>query len=224
MNLIKTLGGIFIAVFGFSQICFSQSTIDNSLLNKKVSVFIDNFSVESSLNYLSVKSNIPIGFVEAKDSKKSQKTISLKIIKGTVENILNKIVEADNRYSWAFNQGVINIYPKESQFRLEEIKLDVFEINDIEIEEIHSIIFNHPKVKSEIFKHNLKPSLGVNYDGPLMENPKVKLSFQNKTIKDVLNKLLIDKSVRFWAITYFGDRTEFIDIDLFGYNASLPSM
>ncbi|HRH40925.1 MAG TPA: hypothetical protein PKY82_04720 [Pyrinomonadaceae bacterium] len=224
MNLIKTLGGIFIAVFGFSQICFSQSTIDNSLLNKKVSVFIDNFSVESSLNYLSVKSNIPIGFVEAKDSERIQKTISLKIIKGTVENILNKIVEADNRYSWSFEQGIINVYPKESQFRLEEIQLDIFEINDIEIEEIHSIIFNHPKVKSEIVKHNLKPSLGVNYDGPLRENPRVKLSFRHKKIKDILNKLLIDKSVRFWSITNFGDKNELISIDLFGYNASLPSL
>lgn len=223
MNLLRKLGGVFITVFVFSQICFSQTTIDNSFLNKKVSVFIQNFSVESSLNYLSVKSNIPMGFVQSRGSEINQKKISLKIIKETVENILNKIVEADNRYSWSFENGVINVYPKKSQFRFEEIQLDNFEINDIEIEEIHSIIFNHPRIKSEIAEHNLKPLLGVAYDGPLMENPKVKLSFQNKRIKDILNILLMDKSVRFWSITYFGDKTELIGIDLLGYNASLPN-
>lgn len=223
MTLLRILGGVFITVFVFSQLCFSQSKIDNLPLNKKASVFIDNFSVESSLNYLSVKSNIPIGFVQPKDFEKRQKKISLKIIKGTVEYILNKIVEADNRYSWSFENGVINVYPKESQFRFEETKLDIFEINDIEIEEIHLIILNHPKVKSEIVKRNLKASLGVKYDGPLMENPVIKLSFHHKTIKDILNKLLIDKSVRFWAITYFGDKNEFIGIDLLGYNASIPT-
>lgn len=150
--------------------------------------------------------------------KNKEKVIQIK--NGTLEDVLNQIMSFHPSYEWKFEDGVVQILPKNNKDTV------VFELLNTEISEIiiekrvgvmsaGDFITNTNEVKNKL------KSLGItdihfynSVEGLKFDKDSSQLFFviKNKSVKDILNQIVKDSNSKFWTIVRWGNKGEFLTI------------
>jgi len=179
-------------------------------------VHIQAQSIESFFSELSLSHNVPVGLeIATNDNEFINYDVELK--KGTVADLLNQFVEAHNLYTWQTDEGVINIFPKDSYRDLAIAELLDTQIASFKIGENTSCfrlvdsLLATPQVKKQMAASGIKQS-GLNFSGGYF--PQLGRAFtldvSDRTLRSILNKVVKESPLaRTWVAKKYGTRQEF---------------
>lgn len=191
----------------------AQPERQSDVLTKKATLIIEHADVSHVLRALSATSRIPIGFQSVEiESDVDGHYLSIRVIDGTVKDVLNQIIERDQRYKWELDAGVINVSPKSSNTTLLDVAVAYFDFDDGDAEDVPSAILNLPEVQDRLIRLNLKENKAREYDGPIRNLRRFTLHMQNATVRDILNEIVRSGYSRYWTIRVHGGNQKFLSI------------
>jgi hypothetical protein len=194
--------------------CRSQERESKALLDAPITLVLPETNVANALNSLSNLAQIPIGFVSVSGENDKPRSIHLRV-RGTVRDVLNQIVTADNRYKWQQVEASINVVPANAQsVDLSELVITSLTINEVHISDVGPAILDSPGIRARLEILGKKPT-GFIYIGPAFRDSKISIAFSNTTIRCALNEILKRKQARFWSLETLGAEDEWVRIILF---------
>lgn len=221
VTLEKIVLGLFImilvpTVLGVPSVqCRVQEPASRDLLDKRITLIFSG-TVTSALNSLSNLAQVPIGFVGASGENTNPRSIDLRVVQGTVRDVLNQIAAADNRYKWQQINGSINVVPANTQSQdLSQLMITSLTINELHVSDVGPAILDSPGLRARLEKLGKKMTNEFKYIGPAYPDSKISVAFSNTTIGCALNELLDRKLARFWSIETLGAEDEWVRIILF---------
>jgi len=219
-KMLKAFCGIVVLLL-FCEMSFGQ-TSEAKVLNKRVeAVRIDLSSLHLALSELASKYGIPIGLETIKeDGLESEEKITIDVPEGTIKDVLDAIIQAAPRYEWEVVDGVINVLPKENRDSFLKGILDT-SIKEFTIKpgqskiSVRGAITNLPEVKEKLKAANVSP---LNLEFVSTEFAKLSESFsldaRNKTVRSILNQIIRKSNAKYWLVSRFGKKQEFLIINL----------
>jgi hypothetical protein len=194
-----------------------QTTPDN-LLEKRITLHINQGTFLYALSTLNVDYRIPIGF-EVALGHKAKYHLNVELENATLEDVLNEIVGQERGYRWEMRDGVINIIPITSRDDfLEKLlntpirrfdqpkKLGKFQIRDaiVELPEVVALL----KANGMTASHYGYP---YHYSS-IYRNEKVDLSISGTDVRGVLNKVIRETEHNMWMVSRSGKNLSSLDI------------
>ncbi|MCW5970179.1 MAG: hypothetical protein KIT57_16850 [Blastocatellales bacterium] len=172
---------------------------------RDISINMQDVYAAQVLEFLAKEYNIPVGTEIARSTKNvdSDSKISINVLQKPLVFALDAIVHADPRYRWEINDGVVNLLPQDEFDSLLKVRVQVFQISNLNRLETKRAIGNLPEIRAKL------KSLGLEF-GPLglwpqnkPDSLRLSLNLHNTTLKEILNE--IAKTTRFWCISQFGE-------------------
>lgn len=206
MSLVTGICGFFSVVISSSA---PQEKLKESILHLKIeSIRVENVNMEEALRLLRQKgtSRILIGFEKIPHWEgEKDKKISFELINTTVEDILNRLCEADARYAYeVVNDVLINVFPVEAKSdpnNLLNIKVRNFEVDEcvllanlvLQIGERAPELKEYLSMKAEEYARKRGRPTGnagsiLSGNSPL---PKISLKLENVTVREILNAIVL---------------------------------
>jgi hypothetical protein len=204
----------------------SQGKPKESILDLKIeSLKVDNGDMEEALRLLRQKDpyRILIGFEEVphREGEKG-KNISVELTDATVVEILDRLCEADPRYTYeVVSDALINVFPrgaKSDPNNLLNMIVRDFEVNEymlphnliIRIGEWAPELREYLRLKAE--EHARKTGRPIGIAGSILSGnaplPRISLKLQNMTVREILNAIVL-YSMKM-KISYVSWKYEFI--------------
>ena len=133
--------------------------------------------------------------------------ISVKIASTTIRGVLDALTAADTNYFWLFNNGAIDLIPKQvseglvSPTKLEEV-IPSFNITKVNIWEAVAALVEQARAQGiKQFDGMPKPQSSHETEGWFSEEEKITLSLKNKTIRQCLDSIVLaDHPSGWWAV------------------------
>jgi hypothetical protein len=211
--------GILVFLSNYNLVVLGQP-LNRELLNKRVeAVKIDAPSLHLALSELASKYGIPIG-LETSLEENGEGKIILNIPEGTIKDVLNTIIQAAPGYEWKIVDGVVNVFPKENR---DPILRDILEtsVSEFTIKQemsrlnIRSAITDLPEIKVKLSATNLTPLILATNSIDFREaGQNFSLKVRNTTIRGILNQIINSSAVKYWLVSRFGKRNEFLIVNL----------
>lgn len=186
--------------------CFSQSLASNALDVSIKDISIKGRDLGATLEAISIKYNVPIGF-ECSDSELTQNTKINLVVKNTsLRNVLDLLVQQNSNYIWDVNDEVINFVPLKAKSafvkKLLQTKIALFNPRkNSNKEEVKAYLAQLPEVK-ELFK-KVNP---FTFSVVESNSSKKKLSDDalnsrtNINFRSILNEIVKNSDDKFWTI------------------------
>lgn len=190
-----------------------QSEKPNDILAKKVTLTRENTDVSFVLRALSAASHVPIGFQSA-DLDANVRSISIKVVDGTVKDVLDQLIQTDERYKWELDNGVINFLPKHSKISFLDVVVAVFNFKDGDAEDVPRAILSLPEVQIRFSELGLKEDTAKQYEGPVRNLQQFSLQMRNATVREILNEIVRRRHSTFWKIRIYVDVDKSASISL----------
>lgn len=199
--------------FGLSSFFHTQTSAiadqDETLATRPLeNVRIEAQGIGRLLSELSLSYNMPLGLeIALKDDEAATYQIDFK--KGTLSDLLTQFVAQHDQYSWEIKDGVINVFPKDSDRdplfgELLETKIRSFSVKQetncwtlaqslVATPEIKEVLeMKGATYRSRGFSGSYIPQLGRNF----------RLDVSNMTLKSILNKVAKESpTAKFWLLT-----------------------
>jgi hypothetical protein len=181
----------------------SQGKPKESILDLKIeSLKVDNGDMEEALRLLRQKDpyRILIGFEEVphREGEKG-KNISVELTDATVVEILDRLCEADPRYTYeVVSDALINVFPrgaKSDPNNLLNITVQDFEFDGRALP--HGLITKIDELAPEGYARKTRKtgrplgSAGSILSGEFSLAPKISLTLQNVTVREILNAIVL---------------------------------
>lgn len=217
---------IFFSFAGMSQM--NAQTSDRNILSTYIEKNrVNGDSIRKILRNLSFVYDIPIGMeLRGEDVETAQSFGQGELLKqsGSLEEVLNRLVDSQSSYRWKVQDGTILVFPAKRDSIIKDL-LDhrfgkvVFEFSSDRIE-VDSFIFDIPEIKERLASLHLTPislqdmsGLGYKTIEELQNDaPDTSINLNQLSVNELLNRLLIQKKIKFWYVTRWGDAKEFISI------------
>jgi hypothetical protein len=179
-------------------------------------------SLHLVLSSISDQNNLPIGFeVSLADDVAISKTITIDIKDGTLEEVLNSIVNQYPIYSWEIRDHVINIFPREAhrdpvlkevlETKLDKVSIDK-ETTRFTLRE--TLCKNDAVMKilnlNDVISAN--ESLGSRDFGKLGHDFSFEAS--NVSIATILNRVIRESQTKYWILMRHGERRQYLVLNL----------
>lgn len=206
------------AVISLVMISASGQSTPESLLEKRITLQINQATLLYALSTLGVDYRIPIG-IELAVGHRAQYHLNIDLKNETLENVLNEIVGQDKGYRWELRDGVINIIPITSRDEFVEKllntrirrfdqpkKLGKFPLRDaiVELPEVVGLL----KANGIMASH-----YGYFYESSgLHTDDKVDLSISGTDVRGVLNKVIRETEHNMWMISRSGKNLSSLDL------------
>jgi len=180
---------------------------------------ISNFVAHDSdiirvLSDLADTYEVPIGFEESTvlDAQPAP-NIQIELKGGTIEDVLNLLVNEDPTYEWKTINGVINVYPKLSQDNVLDVVIPSFIVDTHSKASIREAITDLPQVKSRMHRLGVQP-LQFEFGGPAGANyPRIVLRMKNCSLRAILNEVAKQTAEHFWVVARYGKKHEFLIVN-----------
>jgi len=199
-----------------ASLCFTQQSTDE-LLKQTISGFESRDEpIDQILGRLSKSYNVPIGLekIAPKAAASSEeRRISVKIEKGTVQDVLDAVIRADPRYQWKEVAGVINVLPRKARNPILEIPVRSFQISNANWMDVRQAIQMTAEIKGGFERMGLKERSAITVVGSGNNNlPKFSLDLRDTTLRGILNEILKVKGYSFWVFSRYGNRNQYVSI------------
>lgn len=197
-----------IALSFLSITIFGQERIHSqSILNKEITLNLIDASPIDVAKFLSRNYNIYTGIetimYDNNEVGKEFLPINIKCVKCSVSDVLNQLVTIDNRYIWSYADNTVNVLPKNPDDRVVGTYIKDVQIQQKDIDEIRTHLFEVPEVAEVVKRRSLAPlifmSSGV-IGAKSDEIEKVWLSQTNTTLIKVLNEIIKKEGTKNWSI------------------------
>lgn len=210
------IAGFFIAQIATIATTSNAQVNESDLLNRKATVIRKDANIYEILRILSLQTNVPIGFEALPDefSRRHGQKLSIEIRKGTVHEVLNYIVQADNRYQWNTTNGVIEVTPKENECSILNVMVHNFVVEDTRIEEVGFSITSNPAVRAKLQSMGLIDSQLITYRGEPRLQATVSFALPDMTVREILNEMIKRSYINSWSVIRYGAKNNFIRIQL----------
>ncbi len=221
----------FAIVVFFGLACMSHvnaQSSDRSILSTHIDANrVNGNCVRKILKNLAFVYDIPIGLeLLNKDVENAQAfdKAGLLIRSGSLEEVLNQLVETQSNYRWKVKDRAIFVFPVKRDSIIKDL-LD-YRFGNIKFEfssdriGVDSFIFDTPQIKEKLSSLgltlvSLQDMSGLGYktieelQGTV---PDSSIDLNQISVKELLNRLLKQRKIRFWCVTRWGDAKEFISI------------
>lgn len=189
-----------------------QIRTSRSILSRQVTLVVEDVDPDLVLKTLSNRGRISVGFYRIRPNHNSlEPKISLKVVGGSVRDVLDQFVKADSRYTWVEIDGVLNIFPVEVPVLLLST-VDTVDFEDLKLDDVGSILLSLPETSATLRAVGLSNAILRTRYGQATPNKNISLLMKCSSIQDVLNKILRDKHARYWTVEYGGDNFEYLSI------------
>jgi hypothetical protein len=174
------------------------------------------------LSRLSNQYDLPIGFEVAIDDDLSiTRGITIEIKDGTVQEVLDSIVNQNPIYKWEIRDDVINVFPRDRnrdillkemlETRLENVSFDKQTTRFM----LRQMLCENAAVMKILEMYGVKPA---NETFTSRDFGKVGRDFSfyasNVSIATVLNRVIRDSPTKYWIIMRFGDKKQYLVLNL----------
>jgi hypothetical protein len=199
------LSSLFFCLFILHGICQGQTVSSNPLLQKTVSVRMQDVYAAQVLEFLADEYHIPAGIEIAASAKTkgTKKKISIHVFQASLETALDAIVKADPRYRWEVVDGVVNLLPKDGAESLLGIRVGAFQVSNLNRLETKRVIAELPEVSSKLKSLGLEPAPISLWPNNKRDPLRLSIDLRNTTLRAILNE--IAKKTTFWSISRFGE-------------------
>src|SRR5215470_15574960 len=92
------------------QQSLQQSKVE-ALLNRRISVELNNATVYDLVKVLRTQHAIPLSFIQSTRSFNAKEEIDIKVSNGTLREVLEKIKSVASDYRYGFVEGHLVLYP-----------------------------------------------------------------------------------------------------------------
>lgn len=200
----------------FAPLCFTQQSTDK-LLKQTISGFESTDEpIDQILGRLAKSYNVPIGLEKIAPKvavSSEERRISVKIEKGTVQDVLDAVIRADPRYQWKEVAGVINVLPRKARNPILEIPVRSFQISNANWMDVRQAIQMTAEIKGGFERMGLKERSAITVVGSGNNNlPKFSLDLRDTTLRGILNEILKVKGYGFWVFSRYGNRNQYVSI------------
>jgi hypothetical protein len=183
-----------------------QLNTDDGILGQKIKVKLNNVTLMNALSTLSVIHRVPIG-IEYSSADQNEPKLVLEVENGSVQEILDSIIEQEPLYRWELVDGVINFVPVRDRdpFFKELLRTSVASFNPGEWTikfQLRDAIGEAPEVKRLLKSRNVTLSKygDYAYSPSVYTKREVDLSASNTTVRGILNRIVKNSEHKHWAI------------------------
>lgn len=169
---------------------------DNS--KKIINVKFEGESIYKILQFIAVEYKVRIG-LEQSFKNNDASGISIQCFNCPLNVFLDKLMEKSKVYQWKSYGDTVNVYPKDKERYILEVKVAKFEITQSTIEEIKSKIINIPEWKTFLEANHITPEYSMIYGDFSREKKKFTVQLENTTIRAILNVLATLNGRRMWV-------------------------
>lgn len=192
----------------------------SQLAVRKVQMHADNIGL--ILSRFSDHYDIPIGFEVATDDDLSIiRSITIDVTDGTVEDVLNSIVNQNPIYAWEIRDDVVNVFPRERnrdvllkkvlETRLERISIGKQTTRFM----LRQTLCEDAAVLKILSEYNVKPA---NETFGSRDLGKIDRDFSfgasNVSVATVLNRVIRNSKTKYWIIMRYGDQKQYLMLNL----------
>ena len=207
---------IFFVLFplpGITIPVLSQNRMSN-VLTRRVPAFRVSDDVTSlALEKLAQAYGVPIGMEAVSES--ATKKIKVEVVAGTVRTALNAIIQADANYKWEYRDGIVDVFPVSGKNQILEVIIRDFRVDKLNKEEAARAVTELPEVKAKVEELGLQRrdfrSLPAQ---PYSSLPRFSLELHNKTLREILDRIVKASGSNYWKFYRHGDKSEYFSIDL----------
>lgn len=150
--------------------------------------------------------NVPVGFEYGGSAAQSAKPIKIRAADISLRDLLDGITSQDGRYRWKLVAGVINLYPDSEPdaiaHKLLELAVEDFSISmKARKAECFDRIFSLPEAAQMMRAANAVPlRVETNTLQPASERPDLKITFKDKSMREILNALVDKHYIESWYV------------------------
>jgi type II secretory pathway component GspD/PulD (secretin) len=216
-------------IFTFpSEVISQQNFLDP--LEQPLTLTANKMDIERVLEAIATSYRIPISFEASLKPEAVAHKITYEAENKTLREVLNEVLLQMPGYEWSFEEGVINIHPKDASREITQIIINEFFLKDDERSRFEQKIVNLPEVKSGFQKIgfevksgkdivNQTPTLSFERLIPLRrkdsDSSKVNnLILKSVTLKDLLNEMLKQKMAVFWSLSKAGQDMKYVSLNI----------
>lgn len=211
-----------VSAYASATNCFAQDKREELLRLplKDVQMHADNTGL--ILSRFSNQYEIPIGFEVATDDDLSiTRSITIAMKDGTVQDILDSIINQNPIYRWELRDGVINVFPQDRnrdsalkeilETRLEKVSLDKQTTRFM----LRQLLCENAAVMKILNLYNVTPA---NETFTSRDFGKVGRDYSfassNVSVATVLNDVIRNTKTKYWVIMRYGDRKQYLMLNL----------
>ena len=183
---------------------------------------IDSKNIHMALSEIASSCNVPIGLeVSPKDDLLNGVKVSLDVKEGRLDYVLNSIVSQNPLYTWAADNGVINVFPKDPSRDLLLKKLLETDIGEISLRKgisrfnFREYVTEKEEIKRVLDSENISPENQVFSSRdirPLGSN--FSLNTENVTLRSLLNSVVKSSETKYWIINRIGEKRQYLLLNL----------
>lgn len=187
-------------------------SLDSSRKNSDLATrLIKNVALEGQLSNLltrlSLNFDIPMGLEISSDEQKSNH-YRLELSEGTIADLMGQIISQNERYDWLIENGVVNIFPRDSYrdpflAELLTIRIGSFAVSkNSDCWKLQNDLVNTPEIKAVIDAHGMKT--GINFSGAYIPQLGRQFSLQvsDTKLKTLLNRIIRESPLaRTWIVS-----------------------
>lgn len=186
------------------------------LLNQKVTSFEVTKAVPGTvLQRLANAYQVPVGLEAMPEGEAGQanRKIDIRIQLGTVRDVLDAIVYADQRYTWKETNGFINVLPQKERDRFLEAVIRDFHLRDVNKEDAINALLQLPEVKDKVNQSGaVRREVQILPATPISTLPRFSLNMHTVTVRQVLNEIMKKTSCYYWVFFKYGDHNKYFSI------------
>jgi hypothetical protein len=204
---------IMLVLCSLSLIAVAQQPASD-VLECKVTLVMNDFDEELILKDLADRVNVRVGFEKIADAPEQKRKVSVSVEKGTVRDVLDAFIKADQRYKWEIADGVINITPKESKEGILDVVIPNFFVADANRDDLSFAVTGTPEVLTRLAKIKAKRSEYLFYMGASKPTTRYSVSLPEMTVKEILNEFLRRDFAWYWNVSRYGEKNEYVSVEL----------
>lgn len=208
--------------WAFTADSFAQDKREDLLRSPLKSVEIQADNIGLLLSRLSTQYDLPIGFEVALDDDLSiTRSITIGLKDGTVQEVLDSIVNQSPNYKWEMRDDVINVFPRDRnrdillkeilETRLEKVSFDKQMTRFM----LRQTLCENPAV-TKILKMYGVTSVNETFTSHDFGKVGRDFSFSGSdvSIATVLNRVIRNSPTKYWIIMRFGDKKQYLVLNL----------
>jgi hypothetical protein len=185
-------------------------------LSQDVSNYEDSgHDFETTVDDLREKYRLRVGL--DLETPPDRRSLSVKVLRGNVADVLNAIVAQEPGFKWAEVNGVVNIGRRRQRNGLLNVRIAQFHIKDARYDQVDRAIDSLPEVKNWMQDNHLTrgPAAfvvigGVGPGQPF--KPLVSLDLRKITLREILNGIAQSYGYSTWILSRYGEKNQYIMI------------
>ncbi len=143
--------------------------------------------------------------------------ISVEVPKGTVADVLDRIIAQEPRYKWVVVGSVVNIEPRQNGNSILDVRVRAFRASHADALGLREAIVSCPEVKKWLSDNHLVERTMIGIVMPVGKGysaPKLSLSLPEASLRVILNRIVRSRGFHNWSVGRWGENSEYVSVGI----------